>query len=117
MKIPYLNKIIKTSFDRYLDDLTRTLQQHSQVQPSRVEAFFKHTYPLFVLIEALYDSDYLVNPTQQILLAEAIAEGDKSMVAKIVRTIGLKGVKEEARLLRQAVIKQQFTPYLSELYS
>ncbi|GEM_PF-1313253 len=117
MKIPYLNKIIKTSFDRYLDDLTRTLQQHSQVQPSRVEACFKHTYPLFVLIEALYDSDYLVNPTQQILLAEAIAEGDKSMVAKIVRTIGLKGVKEEARLLRQAVIKQQFTPYLSELYS
>jgi hypothetical protein len=115
MKIPYSGKIIDTSFGRYWKDLTGTLPQNSQVQPSR--AFFKHTYPLFVLIEALHDSDYLVNPTQQLLLAEAVAEGDKSMVAKIVRTIGIKGVTEEDKLLRQAVLKQQVTPYLSELYS
>jgi hypothetical protein len=114
MKIPYLDKIIDTSFGRYWKDLTGTLPQN-QVQPSG--AFFKHTYPLFVLIEALHDSDYLVNPTQQLLLAEAVAEGDKSRVANIVRTMGIKGVTEEAKLLRQAVLKQQFTPYLSELYS
>jgi len=115
MKIPYLNETINTNFGRYWDDLTETLLQKSQVQPA--DACFKQTYPLFVLIEALHDSDYLVNPTQQLLLAEAVAEGNKSMVAEIVRTMGIKRVTEKDKLLRQAVLKQQFTPYLSELYS
>ncbi|KHD09405.1 hypothetical protein PN36_28380 [Candidatus Thiomargarita nelsonii] len=115
MKVPYKVPKIKHDFALYRRDLENSLQASLKSHPSPQHTFFKVTYPLFVLLESLSNSDYFVDPSQQILLNEYLEQGDKKNIAKIARKLMNKD--EQSQFIKRGVLKNQFTPYLKELYS
>lgn len=115
MKVPYKVQKIKHDFALYQSGFEKSLQASLKSHPSPSHTFFKTTYPLFVLLESLSNSDYFVDPTQQILLNEYLEQGDKATIVKFSRQ--LMSCDERSELIKRGVLKTQFTPYLAEFYS
>ncbi|MCP4701470.1 MAG: hypothetical protein GY862_32135 [Gammaproteobacteria bacterium] len=120
MIVPHLSDKIKNSFSLYCQDYSdshcNNLAEHKR-DPEGF-GFFRTVYPLFVLMESLKNSDYFVDPSQEILLREAIAkkdEKDEKDIAEIARKLGVKN--DETDFIKEGVMKRHFTPYFNELSS
>jgi hypothetical protein len=106
---------IKEDFDSYFADLERSilnsLKKHKEASAPNM---FRETYPLFVMLETLYNPDYFLDPTRQIELEQSIESGDKRKIINARRALSRAVISEE---LRTGLENQLFTPYFNELYS
>ena len=119
MEIPYHQAKIKHAFQKYCDELTQCVQVHvDEHQYGQKDfAFFKSTYPLFVLIESLNSTDYFYDPSKELVLQEALLHGKEDIVTTVARNLNLRDLNDTEKLLKEGMLKQQFTPYFQELYS
>jgi hypothetical protein len=119
MEIPYHQAKIKHAFQKYCHELTQCVQEHVHEHQygQKDFAFFKSTYPLFVLIESLNSTDYFYDPSKELVLQEALLHGDENMVTEVARNLNLRDLNDTEKLLKKGMLKQQFTPYFQELYS
>jgi hypothetical protein len=108
---------IKDDFELYFADLEKSvassLRKHREGQTQSV---FKEVYPLFVMLETLYNPDYFSDPSTLIEFQQCMQTGDKQKITKAIARLS----DSKARIsdeLRKGIAQQLFTPYFKELYS
>jgi hypothetical protein len=109
----------KSDFDDFYSDVETSFSNTIAFHKNQKDGYdiFKPTYSLFVLIEMLCEPAYINDPTKEILLHEAILEGDKKLIARTYRNLTVADFGKKGQLIKKGLLKKQFTPYLQELYS
>jgi len=114
------SKRLKEDFSSYIQEFENSTRASFAFwktgEKSNPEALFKTVYPIFVLLESLYDDGYLVDPSQRIILEEALRRDDKKAILGGLRRLQASNPKKNA-LLIAGIKKRIFTPYYHELYS
>lgn len=117
MRPPFLNKKIKLDFARYFIDFAKSFKKNLIFHRKRNNRWdiFKVTYPLFVLLEALSNFEYYLDPTKRILINEYIINKNKEELIKLLSKLSINDEKSD--LIKKGMKKITFTPYFEELYS
>jgi hypothetical protein len=112
---------IRKDFASYFADLQKTLpenlkkhQENSELRENPTIGIFKEVYPLFVLLETLYNPAFFVDPSKQIELDQCIKNGNKEEIISAKRALDRTKISDD---LKKGLEDQFFTPYLNELYS
>ena len=117
MKVPYLNKKKANEFQIYLSELENHIAARITQSRSEQDAkdFFSKLYPLFVLLRGFANSEYLRDPTRDIILWELRAAGRKPDFLKILQNFERN--RQYRAELTIGLQKQVFMGYFEELFS
>ena len=110
------SKRYSDDFNAYLNELEVSISKSiSEHKAANSISFFKSIYPLFVLLETLSTFEYHIDPTRRLLIGEYLESNQKEKLLKLVSSLNT-GTDEE-QLIQQAIRKETFTPFFTELYS
>lgn len=115
MKVPFLNQRIKNEFDTFLVELEESVK--TSVARARTEDdrdLFSHLYPLFVLLRALSNSEYIRDPVRETVLAELKNTSKQRFLEAISH---FKRPHPYQAELKTGMQRQVFTGYFQELFS
>jgi len=115
MKVPFLNKRIKSEFDAFLVELENSVKRSvARAQTDDDKELFGHLYPLFVLLRTLSSSEYVRDPVRETVLAE-LKNTSKQRFLEAVSFFKLPHPYQVE--FKTGMQRQVFTGYFQELFS